>query len=354
MRSTAVLALLLAVASCDKANDKDKKDETGSAQAAALDAGVAVGSAVGSGTAVAPPVVVAAPDAGAVVAEAGTGPTGNPVCDELILRSRCMHQRLGKNMPQDTVKTFEAGIDAWKLGLANEASRGTVIQSCQASLDGAMAGFAQLDCGGDLGELAAKARTDADATATTGTGTAPPPTAAGESVGAAECDELIARSRCTFKLAGSAMPAEAVKGFEDSVKTWKDALAAGGASRAATIDACKMGLEAGKTGYEMSGCAGAELGALLPAMKDAPKTAGGAVPDIAPMGEPTCDKLVERTMCTFKKAGSNMPAEAVKAFADGVDQWREMLKNSSVRQAIIDACKQSLDAGDAGYKQMGC
>ncbi len=49
-----------------------------------------------------------------------------------------------------------------------------------------------------------------------------------------------------------------------------------------------------------------------------------------------------------------MSAESMKAFEDGVEMWREALQNDATRQATIDSCKMSLDAGKDGWAATGC
>ena len=78
-------------------------------------------------------------------------------------------------------------------------------------------------------------------------------TAATPSTGAPECDELIKRTQCSYEKAGPAMPAEAKKAFEDSVKAWTEALK-NDATKKATIDACKASLDGAKAGFEAQGC----------------------------------------------------------------------------------------------------
>ncbi len=86
----------------------------------------------------------------------------------------------------------------------------------------------------------------------------PPPVAvptvpATVSSGAYECDELIRLVRCSFDKAGAAIPPEALKAFEDGAAAWKDALA-NSYTRQSTIDACKMSLDAGRSGFDAQGC----------------------------------------------------------------------------------------------------
>lgn len=99
----------------------------------------------------------------------------------------------------------------------------------------------------------------------------------------------------------------------------------------------------GGTGYGGYGASGA----AVPALDQASLDAGGT-------GSPECDELIKRTMCSYQMAGSAVPAEAIKAFEDGVAAWKDALKLDSVRQAVIDACKMSVDAGDAGFDAVGC
>lgn len=67
-----------------------------------------------------------------------------------------------------------------------------------------------------------------------------------------------------------------------------------------------------------------------------------------------CDELIVRTRCSFQKAGSAMPSEAVKAFEDAVQMWKEASVNEATRQATIDACKMSIDFGRDGWEAQGC
>lgn len=79
-----------------------------------------------------------------------------------------------------------------------------------------------------------------------------------------------------------------------------------------------------------------------------------ADPAFDTVGAPECDELIKRTRCSFDKAGAAMPAESKKAFEDGVGMWRDNLKNDATRQATIDACKMSIDAGKDGWTAQGC
>ena len=69
-------------------------------------------------------------------------------------------------------------------------------------------------------------------------------------------------------------------------------------------------------------------------------------------GAAECDELVKRTLCLYDKA--NVPAEARKAFDDGVEAWIEGLRDDATRQATIDACKMSLDAMLSAFASLGC
>ncbi len=80
----------------------------------------------------------------------------------------------------------------------------------------------------------------------------------------------------------------------------------------------------------------------------------GAAPAFDTVGAAECDELVKRTRCSFEKAGAAMPPESKKAFEDGVGMWRDNLKNDATRQATIDACKMSIDAGKDGWTAQGC
>lgn len=182
-------------------------------------------------------------------------------------------------------------------------------------------------------------------------------------LGAPECDELIARTRCTYATVPGDVMADAIKAFDDAVAAWKDGLG-NETTRQAVIDACKLSLGYGKAGFDAVGCGGPDLGPLLAAnATPAPTTTttpvdAGAAPAVAAApgstGDPSCDALIERTMCAYKKAGSAMPADAIKAFEDSIGSWRDAIANPSTRAAVIDACKTSLDAASDGYKALGC
>ncbi len=76
------------------------------------------------------------------------------------------------------------------------------------------------------------------------------------STGAYECDELIRLTLCSYdKLgsSGSTYMADAKKAFTDAAVAWREALQ-NSATRQATIDACKMSLDAARSGFNSSGC----------------------------------------------------------------------------------------------------
>lgn len=189
--------------------------------------------------------------------------------------------------------------------------------------------------------------------------TSPPENLAFEPTGAAACDALVMRTTCTFDKAGAAVPAESRQAFADGVEAWRDALK-NEATREATIDACEMSLEAGFPGYEATGCW--EIGDEYDAQAE--RYAGEEEEEDdddrsvyyqwQPTGSAECDSLITRVFCTMKKAGDAFPVESVKAFHDAIPMWRDALKNDDTRQATIDACKMSLDAGKDGFAAQGC
>jgi len=77
-------------------------------------------------------------------------------------------------------------------------------------------------------------------------------------------------------------------------------------------------------------------------------------PAAASTGAAECDELVKKTNCMYDKSGAAVPPEARKAWDDGVKAWTDALKNEATKQATIDACKMSLDAGKAGFESVGC
>jgi hypothetical protein len=84
------------------------------------------------------------------------------------------------------------------------------------------------------------------------------------------------------------------------------------------------------------------------------KAEGGTAAAAPSTGDPVCDELIKKTMCSYEKAGAAVPAEAKKAFEDGVKAWTEALKNEATKKATSDACKASLDGGKAGFDAVGC
>jgi glutaredoxin len=88
--------------------------------------------------------------------------------------------------------------------------------------------------------------------------------------------------------------------------------------------------------------------------KEEAKADGGTAAAPASTGDPVCDELIKKTMCSYEKAGAAVPAEAKKAFEDGVKAWTEALKNEATKKATSDACKASLDGGKAGFDAVGC
>lgn len=366
MRSTIACALLLcAVAACDKGDKKDEQKEgaaageaSGSAQASGSAAADTAAAGSGTGTAVAVVTVDAAPAPPPVPA----GMTGSASCDELIARTYCMYSAMGDNMPKDTIDAFQKGIEGWKAGLGDPATKAATEDACKQSLGYAMTGFKQLGCDGAVADLkgqdfARGAGTGAGAGVGAGGGGSAGALPAGyQTSGAAECDELIIRTLCSYKKAGPQLPASAIEAFESSIQAWRDNLA-NDATKQYVVDACKNSLDAGRDGFAAVGCGGDLAGLDISGVGGgaAPtKTASGPVGEIKPLGEPTCDKLIERTTCMYKKLGGDAMNDAMKAFSDGVEAWRGMLGDKQLRQTIVDACKQSLDAADQGYKQMGC
>jgi hypothetical protein len=85
--------------------------------------------------------------------------------------------------------------------------------------------------------------------------------------------------------------------------------------------------------------------------EEAKADGGGAAPPST--GDANCDELIKKTYCTYEKT-PGMPAEAKKAFEDGIKAWQDALKNEATKKATSDACKTSLDAGKAGFEAVGC
>lgn len=180
----------------------------------------------------------------------------------------------------------------------------------------------------------------------------PAPDPVVSSLGADICDALVLRVRCAYDKAGIDSSNEARRAFEDAIDDWRDALAVD-ATRQATIDACTTSLDAGYDGLRAQGC-----WAVGDAFDDRPAPERSDAPSdatpIASLGDPTCDLLVKRISCSYEKAGNQVPPEAMQAFRDSVEAWREALANHATRQATIDACMQSLDAADDGFTAQGC
>ncbi len=72
------------------------------------------------------------------------------------------------------------------------------------------------------------------------------------STGLAECDELIKRTLCMYDKMGDAGK-DARKAFETGIAGWQEA-AKNDATKQATIDGCKLGLDNSKTALEGQGC----------------------------------------------------------------------------------------------------
>jgi len=77
--------------------------------------------------------------------------------------------------------------------------------------------------------------------------------AAPATLGAYECDELIRLMRCSYDKAGTAIDDTARKALEDGLTMWKQALDSP-TTRQTTIDACKLSLDAGRSGWASMGC----------------------------------------------------------------------------------------------------
>ncbi len=343
----ACVLLLIAVAACDKKKDDKKEGEgTASGSAEASGSGTASGSelASGSGTAAVAPAVDATPAPPPIP----PGMTGDPVCDELIARQHCMFAAMGKNMPKQTIDAFEAGIEAWRTGLAEPTTKDSIIASCKTSLDNAKEGYAQLKCDGAIADL--KGQTT-DVPKAAGAGGLP---AGFTTTGAAECDELSVRTLCTYTKGAGSYPASAVEAFLIGVDSWRKAIA-NDATRQPTIDGCKASLDGGKDAFASAGCGG-DLASLEIAMP----TGGGGAPKPAttggfqPFGEATCDKMVERTVCMYQKMPGGAGEESLKLFLEGVESYRDLLHNDQTRAAVIDGCRSALENGDQGYKSVGC
>lgn len=74
----------------------------------------------------------------------------------------------------------------------------------------------------------------------------------------------------------------------------------------------------------------------------------------AAAGAYECDELVRLVRCTYDKSGSAITDDVRKMFEDGVKAWQDALGNAALRQATIDQCKLSLDAGRQGFNALGC
>lgn len=74
----------------------------------------------------------------------------------------------------------------------------------------------------------------------------------------------------------------------------------------------------------------------------------------ATAGAYECDELIRLVRCMYDKSGTAISADMRKLFEDGVKAWQDALGNSATRQATIDACKMSLDAGRQGFDAVGC
>lgn len=71
------------------------------------------------------------------------------------------------------------------------------------------------------------------------------------------------------------------------------------------------------------------------------------------LGAYECDELIRLTHCMYDMT-PGIPQDSKKMFDDALRYWRDALDNPSTRQATIDACKMSLDAGRAGFNSAGC
>lgn len=77
------------------------------------------------------------------------------------------------------------------------------------------------------------------------------------------------------------------------------------------------------------------------------------VPATPALGAYECDELIRLTHCMYDKT-PGIPPDTRKMFDDALQYWRDALDNPSTRQATIDACKMSLDAGRQGFNSAGC
>ncbi len=171
--------------------------------------------------------------------------TGAAACDALVVRTICTFDKAGDAMPDESRKAFADGVNMWRENLTNEATRQATIDACEMSLEAGRSGYEALACWtqGDAYDdrYAVHAYEDRSVYYQW------------EPTGAAECDELIKKTLCTYQKAGEAVPIEALKAFHDATGYWKEAID-DKSTRAATIDACKMSLDAGKDGFAAQGC----------------------------------------------------------------------------------------------------
>lgn len=70
-------------------------------------------------------------------------------------------------------------------------------------------------------------------------------------------------------------------------------------------------------------------------------------------GDPVCDEVVARMLCTLEKTGP-MSEDSIQTFDDTIDAWRDVLNNETSRQGMIDTCTSTLDASKEGWEAMGC
>lgn len=176
--------------------------------------------------------------------------TGAVECDALVSRTECMFDKSGDAVPPEARGSFSEGVTTWKAQLANEDTRSAVIEACRSGLDAAYAGYVALGCWQQGDEFDGYVAPEPDAYAYEAD---PGGYTTFTSTGNEHCDALIGRTMCMYDKAGEGVPEEARKAFLDGVSAWSDALR-NETTRQATIDACRMSLEAANEGYEAVGC----------------------------------------------------------------------------------------------------
>ena len=181
---------------------------------------------------------------------------------------------------------------------------------------------------------------------------AKPAEAAGEKIGVAECDQLVADYKACMDKLPEAQRGAMAEGYKQMVDGFKQVAASSPDAKSQMGAACKQAADGMVETFKSLGCT--VSGGAAPASGGSFGESGGSSA-FGKLGVAECDSFLEKyEKCVMTKFPEGSRKQAIDAMVQTTASWKDLAKTDSGKQALAQGCKQADEQTKQAMSQFGC